>query len=234
MIKKLNPEYLLQNLIDHGDVYLAPRDNNGEIIGPLVCYPETYNDGGEVKHYVGCAWFNTDKIVGYFRTRDFFTRILIEEILGKNLEPSIFIGLLNGGIIIALTLNNLFKKTVSFFEEDKESNLILDLDTLAEGSKVVLVVDVCRSIVFLDKMVDMIVRKRAEVIAIVCSFNQLPYDSWKGIPILSVLHIEEPMYQQNAPEVKELMKNYNFVSNPKEHFDFLEEEMKKRNKQSKN
>ena len=233
MIPTLNPKHLLQNLINHGDAYLA-RDHDGQMAGPLVGYPDTYTEDGEKKQYVGCIWFDIDKIVGYFRTEDFFARALIEEIFGNNLNPTMFLWFQNGRETITNVLSNELNLPKSSFKEDKDSNLILHPDTLYKGSKVILVIDVCRKFFYIDKMMDIVARHGAEVIAIVCMFNQSPSVNWRGVPILSALHMKEPVYRQDAFEIEELMKTYNIVWNPKEEASFLQKEMKKRNKQSKN
>lgn len=76
-------------------------------------------------------------------------------------------------------------------------------------------------------MIDTIKSAGGNVVAVVCIINCFNETSFFNIPILSTIYIPTPQYRQDDPEVKKLMEEYNFVSEPEENWSFLQKEMRR-------
>lgn len=227
-------ELAYQILVDHNAIYESPVDNNGELIGPLVGYAGTYKDENEEeKHYVGSAYFNMARVEEDPYTRHELSRILAHKIADRNIltSSSILVAAPMGGIIFATSTADQLTKRVAFFEK-KDSGLVFARHILNENDNVFLMEDLCNNFSTTDKMIYIVNSKGAKVVGIGCIYNRSPYDNWKGIPVISVIHKPAPEYKQDDPVVKKLIEKYNIVWKPKEEWPFLKREMEKGRKKN--
>ncbi|MDD4135470.1 MAG: hypothetical protein PHN66_00170 [Candidatus Shapirobacteria bacterium] len=216
----------LQILIDNGAIYLSPVSADGEILGPLVAYAGTYDNNGNKERYVGDFYANIAAVEENFSARSYFADLLANKLLTNRLTPSVLIGAPMGGIIFSVTISNILGSRVAFFEK-KSSELVINRHILQENDKVVLGEDVCNNFSTTDKMIKIVGDIGAEVIAITCIFNRSPFSNYKGIPVISAIHQEKPEYRQDDPKIKKLIDAYNIVWEPKQHWAFLQEEMRR-------
>lgn len=214
-----------QTLVNYDAVYQSPISTTGEFLGPLVGYAGTYTDDqGEKKNYVGSAYFNMAKVEEDPDTKFFFADDLADKLIATNIKPQVLIGAPMGGIIFASAIADILDKRTAFFEK-KDTGLVFNRHTLNKRDKVVLVEDVCNNFSTTDKMIKIIIDMGAKVKAIVCIFNRSSHDTWKGIPVISVIHKHTPEYKQDDPKVKKLIDDCNIVWKPKEEWPFLKKVM---------
>jgi len=214
----------LQVLIHYRAIFLSPVSASGEILGPLVAYPETYYKNGKKEHYVGGFYANIAAVEENSSARSYFADLLAKELLNNGLAPSVLIGAPMGGIIFSTTISDILGSRAAFFEK-KGLKIVLNRYTLNKGDKVVLVEDVCNNFKTTDKMIKIVTDLSAEVIAITCIFNRSQFSNYQGIPVISAIHQEKPKYRQHNPKVKKLMDDYNIVWEPEKYWSFLQEEM---------
>lgn len=218
-------------------LYESPKDKFGNYKGPLVPYAGTYPDGnGNKLNFVGFSYFNIAKIEEYCFTRTPFANALVGKISTFG-RPNILIGAPMGGIIFATTIADMLSCSIAFFEKKitelgdstkgtkEKSELIFNRHCLNKGDKVILLEDLCNNFSTTDKMIDLVFSQGAEVTAIACILNRSKLESWKGIPVITLLHIPTPEYKQTDPEVQHLIATSKIVWKPKQEWTKLREAM---------
>lgn len=225
-----------KTLVDYDGLYESPKDENGNYKGPLVAYAGIEKTTG--KNWVGFCYYNIAKVEQPSETRAIFAKIMAAKIKDKAGIPQMLIGAPMGGIILAVSTADQLHCDVAFFEKKtikladpvnnikEESELVFNRHNLNIGYRVILFEDICNNFSTTDKMIEIIKSKGGVVSAIACIVNRSPHDKWKGIPVLSAIHINTPEYSQIDPKVSEMIETENIIWKPKAEWDKLKQAMK--------
>ena len=229
-----------ETFVECGGVYKSPEDRNENYLGPLVAYDGAYIDAnGNKKNYVGFYHYNTIPIEQLFETREYFSNILAETIKANLYFSSYQLIAAPEDFILTIATADKLQCPKSFFEKKvlevaspknrrkEESILIYDRQNIQVGGNYIIFEGVCNNFFTTKEMIDFIEFTGGNVVAIACIINRSEKKSFCGIPMLSVIHIPTPQYQQDDPMVQKLIEECNIVWEPEKYWSFLQEEMRK-------
>jgi len=224
-----------QVLINYDALYESPKDRYGQYLGPLVAYAGIEPRTG--KNWVGFAYYNIAKVEQPPETRNYFSKILSKKIKQQFDRPTIIIGAPMGGLIFATSTADQLECDVAFFEKKvtqladptnhtkEKSELIFNRHILCSYDKVIIFEDVCNNFTTTDQMIDLIASKGAKILAIVCIVNRSSLVEWKGIPVISALHLPTDEFSQTDLEVQKLIADGKIVWKPKAEWEKLRKAM---------
>lgn len=223
-----------------GGVYKSPEDRDENYLGPLVAYGNNYTINGDTKNYVGFYYYNTILIEQSPEAIEYFSHLLAETIKANLYFPSCnIIAVKQDNPTLATATADKLLYPISFFEKKllkiadiehgkkEESFLFYDRQNIQFGGNYIIFEGVCNNFFTTKQMIDLIESAEGNVVAIVCIINSSKKKSFYDIPILSVVHIPTPQYQQDDPSVKKLMDSYNIVWEPEKFWSFLQDEMRR-------
>ena len=223
-----------KTLIDCGALYESPKDQDGRYKGPLVPYAAKDSLG---KNYVGWVYYNMAMVEQKFWTRKFFAELLAEKILENIPRTNRLVAAPMGGIILSVTIADMLGCQVSFFEKKvmkpagsdtkEESVLVYGRHSLERNEGVIIFDDLCNNFSTTSAMVELLTSMGAEIRAIACIVNRSTKTNFKGIPIISALHMPTDEYLQNDPKVKKFVDRGEIVWNPKQNWERLMEAMER-------
>lgn len=217
--------------------YCSPKDEQGNFLGPLVAYAGTYDDEhGRKKNKVGFEYFNFAKAEEVPAVRDYFARIIVDNIRKENLRPSLVIGAPMGGIMLAgdvarhLACRSIFaeKKVTALADpaqgSKEKSDQIIDRHEICAGDEVLIVEDICNNFSTTDKLIKLVYDRGAKVIGIACAFNRSGHHdfvsdtgvSMPTLPVISACFISAAQFTQEDPEAAELVAAGKVVWKPKQ------------------
>jgi len=237
-ISERSPFEIIVNL---GCVYKSPVDRSGNYLGPpLIAYNRTYFDiDGKQKNYVGFCYYNTDLIKQSSEATKYFSNILAEKIKANLPLHRHIITAQQEDFILTSTIADKLSYSKSFFEKKvlaapdpqngrKEDAILVYGDKNIQVHRNYIIFEgVYNNSDTTQKMIDLIKSAGGKVAAIACIINISKKKPFRGIPILSVIRIPTPQYQQNNPYVQKLMENNNITWDPERYWDFLKNEMQK-------
>jgi len=226
----------------YNGLYESPKDKLGNYLGPLVFYAGTYIDENEEKkNYVGFCYFNVAKIEQLPETREYFSNLLAKKIQTDFNFHCHLVAAPMGGIIFATATADKLLFPVSFFEKKvskvadpengikEKSELVYKRHSIQLGGNYIIFEDLCNNFSTTQKMIDYIKSAGGNVVAIACVINRSNKTSFGDVPVISAIHLPSPEFKQDDKEVQKLMKDCNFVTEPKKDWDFLKKEMEKGN-----
>ncbi len=226
----------LEVLKSYEGYYCSKIDADG-IVGPLVAYAGTYPTEAGPKNFVGYEYFNFAKAEPDAAARSYFANLIAEELSEQNLTCDVVLGAPMGGILLAGTLGeelgvpSIFaeKKVTALADPGKgkkeESMPVVERHSLKAGDRVIIVEDVVNNFSTTQKIHDIIIARKAKLVAIVCAFNRSGKTDWNDIPVVSSLFIKAKQFHQNDPAVATLMAGGEIVWHPKDQWPILKKAM---------
>lgn len=216
-----------------GGYYHAPKDRQGNYIGPLVAYAGTYESEGGPRNYVGFEFYNFARAEALPRVRSYFAKMIADKLRQENVSVDVAMGAPMGGIMLAsaigkkLDVRTIFAEKETIVPADKaigrkeESRLVVSRHELNPGEDVVIVEDVCNNFSTTGKLRDLIRDRGCKLTAILCAFNRSGQESWEGVPVISAEFIPTKQYRQEEVEVASLVEARQVVWKPKAEWDNL-------------
>lgn len=239
----------MSNILEHspyetfvkcGGVYKSPEDRNENYLGPLVAYDGTYIDAnGNKKNYVGFYYYNTAPIEQSPEAVKYFSNLLAGTIKANLCLPSYHLIASQEDFILVTGIDKLLLYPISFFEKrvlavadpehgkKEESFLFYDRQNIQFGGNYIIFEGVCNNFFATKQMIDLIESAEGNVVAITCIINRSEKKFFYGIPILSVVHIPTPQYQQEDDVIQPLIEKHNITWEPEQFWSFLQEEMRR-------
>lgn len=227
----------LQTLKNCGGCYISRENHHGGFCGPLVAYAGKYQDESGSKNYVGSQYFNFAKAEVNPEVRNYFAKLLAEQIAGIEESVDVVVGAPMGGILLSGSVGDILqcrtifaeKKVISVAIPEKgikeESAQIINRHEIYPGDKVVVIEDVCNNFSTTQKLKELIESRGGNLIAIACAVNRSGKDNWEGIPVVSALYIEAKQYKQDDPRVINLIRAGEIVWKPKVEWNRLKKAM---------
>lgn len=230
----------LEVLKECGGYYECPKDKEGKRLGPLVGYAGKYDaPDGTKKAFVGDVYYNFAKAEQDSETCDSFTNGIIAQISKRIDQVDVMLGVPMGGIILAADIARAIKCKRVFAEKKviavatetqrEQSVLVVERHDLPARSKVVLVEDICNNFSTTDKVVELVEKVGAKIVAIACAINRSPEEVYKKgeivLPVISDVHVPTKQWKQEDAEVAEDIKKGNVVWKAKNEWHRLAEAM---------
>lgn len=229
----VDQEELLSRWRELNGIYICPKDEQGNRLGPLVGYAGTYKDErGKDLAYVGDVYANFARVETDPFTCPLWARFLATSVRHRGYRPTLCIGAPMGGIVLATHLSNWLEVRIAFAEKkvmavaagaDREkSKLVIARHDVWPSDNVIIVEDVCNNFSTTDEMIELVHDHGATVVGIACALNRSSRKSYwvsnygADIPIISLIHMELPEYQQDDPAVAVDMLRGNYVAKPKQ------------------
>jgi orotate phosphoribosyltransferase len=228
----INPDNPLATLRQCGGYYICPKDGDGKRLGPLVGYAGKYEDtSGNQKQYVGEVYYNFAKAEEHPIVLDLFAALIVQKMHQVIANVDYILGAPMGGIAIAFTIARTLETRFGFAEKKiislatemgrEESMLVMNRHEIPAGAKVAIGEDVCNNLSTPGKLIKSIEEAGADLVAICCELNRSEFAKWKGIPIVSMLHIPTAQYRQDDAYVSEDIARRNIVWKPKNEWEKL-------------
>lgn len=219
-VRQLSQEEYLQILHDCGGFYEAPEDSAGNLLGPLVGYSGRYKDEttGQSLQFVGTRYFNLAKLEQRPIKLDLFAADLADSIRERgDLDIDCIVGVPEGGLILGhhtayhLTAGyaGLQKKIVVLGTDTskEQTQLVLGRHDVDAGMRVALCEDLVNNFSTTDKAIAVVEATGAVVVSLVCGLNRSERTEYNGLPVVSLVHLPTPQYQQDNPRVAPYLEN---------------------------
>lgn len=224
-------------LKNYGGYYESPKNAKGDYIGPLVAYAGKYQTEIGEKNYVGFKYYNFARVEPDPLAREYFARLIGEEIKMAAIGYDLVIGAPMGGFLLAdalgqyLECRTIFaeKQVIALTDPDKGtkeiSELIIKRHEIFPGDRVIIVEDVCNNFSTTSKLKELIEAHQGQLVAIACAINRSNETFWisppvdvdaKKFPVYEGLFIPTEQYHQEDPTVKTLVEDGKVVWNPKQ------------------
>jgi orotidine-5'-phosphate decarboxylase/adenine/guanine phosphoribosyltransferase-like PRPP-binding protein len=228
----------LETLKNCDGLYESPKDKNGKYVGPVVGYAKKYDTGGGImKNMVGFVYLNFAKAEQLPEVRNHFAELIAEKAIAMGIKANVVLGAPMGGLFLAADLGCVSNTRTIFAEKvvtvaankaantREESILVIDRHDLAIGEKVILVEDVTNNFSTTKDIKGLIEINGAKLVAIACAFNRSGKSEWEGIPVISTCDIHFDQYEQDDPEVADIIAAGKIVMKPKLEWSKLAEAM---------
>jgi orotidine-5'-phosphate decarboxylase/adenine/guanine phosphoribosyltransferase-like PRPP-binding protein len=231
----------LKLLKDCDGYYESPKSENGKYLGPLVAYAGTYKSiTGRQKNKVGFKYFNFARGEADSRVRGVFADKISQAIIkfsesGKTCQA--VLGAPMGGILLAGSIAERLSCRVAFAEKKilsladpgsgikEKSEQVIDRHEINFGENVFVIEDVCNNFSTTEKLKAEIEKASGNLIGIACAINRSGQTEWNGIPVISALFIPTEQYEQEDPEVVDLIAQEKIVWKPKQEWAKLKSAM---------
>jgi orotate phosphoribosyltransferase len=232
-----NPLKTLQNC---GGYYECPKGEDGIRFGPIVGYTGTYEDAdGTRKQWVGDVYANFAKAEEYPHVLEHFAVLLSAQLEPFLASIDAFCGAPLGGYAFAHMLGLVYARRVIKAEkkvtalatkhEREKNDLIFARHAVEKKERVAIVEDVCNNFSTTQKLISLIEQSGGSVPVIICLLNRscitnLAYVSPEythTIPVISLVHLVIPEYQQDDPSVADDVTRGNVVWKPKDEWQRL-------------
>lgn len=238
-IKRARYSYLcaddpIQMLYRCQGYYESRRGHDGKYLGPLVGYAHKDELG---KNMVGFTYFNFAKADQNPIILSAYAYLLAEKLKRRVGEVDAVLGMPEGGKALAVELGRYLNCQVISVEKNilkladhehgrKEvSEPVIKRHEIRDGSRLVLVEDVCNNFSTTHKGKDLSAQFNSEVVAVATAVNRARDKEWQGRPVVSVCHIPSGQFRQNDPEVAEMVKAGNVIWKPKYEWDEIKKAM---------
>lgn len=223
-----------------GSLYICPKNDKGERLGPLVGYAGKGKDG---KNLIGDIYFNFRRIEQHPLVLERFTEVLYEHLYEKVSEYPFdtICGIPQGGRTLAQALA---RKTQMRFvyadkvpiptEPGKKQEYVWDLSqfTFKEGERLLVVEDVINNLQNTDHTLAQIAKTGATVTCLGAALNRSPFADksytpksgpfqGKELPIICSIREPYPEYEQGDPEVAADVATGNLVLEAKKNWHML-------------
>lgn len=230
---------LLAALCHSPGYYETPLDTEGKPLGPLVGYSGRYEDEttGRELQYVGFRYFNLAQLEQYPPWTEFFAHYLAIAAFSGYLWPLDYVvGVPEGGLIIGnITARHLVlvryaglqKRVVALTTgtSKERTELALGRHDIESGARVVLCEDVVNNFSTTDKAIEVVQAAGAQVVGIVCVLNRSDRTEYKGLSVVSLIHLPTPQFRQDDPRVAPYLENPGVVWDVKSNWPLLMQAM---------
>ncbi|OGG78475.1 hypothetical protein A3A36_01530 [Candidatus Kaiserbacteria bacterium RIFCSPLOWO2_01_FULL_52_12b] len=210
-------------------------DTTGSPRGPLVGYAGQYEDGGNLRNYVGFVYYFVGRGDQWPHIAEHWAKSHAQ--LLASFEPDLLVAAPMGGISYASVLKQkvgcrgifVEKKVLQTADIGKreKSKLVLGRYDIYAGDRVVLIEDIVNNFSTTKEMTDLVEVAGATVIAIASVINRSDMSSyWPSperdpLPVIALQHRPTPQYRQDDPVVRRHIEAGNVVMKPKDQWSEL-------------
>jgi orotate phosphoribosyltransferase len=230
------PDSVIATLRNCGGMYECAKLPDGTC-GPLVGYAGQYEDGDQLKNYVGFVYYNVAKGDQWAHIAGGWADAHARLLAGMSID--LLVAAPMGGISYMSALKQrldcrgifLEKKVLEAAQEGKreKSKLVAGRyeGDIRRGDRVVLIEDIVNNFSTTKQMIQVVEKAEAQVLAIACVVNRsLENVYWEAperdpLRVFALEYKPTPQYRQDDPAVADHIAAGNIVWKPKDHWNKL-------------